>query len=135
MIQVGGSDIKARKEKGLKDPHVGWSSLYGEHPAWDVTFEVKPRTAGIVRNPCSILLPMVTVRCLKSTLTFRHQRAWRSTWCFRTGRTGLYWQPVRSVAAEFPGGRFAGELILLRKQGRMPFEPEFYKGMKDLFLE
>ena len=41
VIQVGGNDLKARKLKGAKGPRVGWTSLYGEIPVWDVTFQAE----------------------------------------------------------------------------------------------
>ena len=41
VMQVGGDDLRVRKQRGAKDPHVGWTSLCGENPVWDVTFQAQ----------------------------------------------------------------------------------------------
>ncbi len=134
VMQVGGADLKLRKEKGKLNPHVGWTSLYGENPAWDVTFET---TRSLPASFATVLFPLAGDDTPLPEIRSYHQ-----------GPDGVAFDLVfddhvdrlviatgESVRAEFPGGHFKGELILLRKTGRASFDPVFYLGLTDLFLE
>ncbi len=134
VMQVGGDDLRLRKEQGKKDPHVGWTSLYGENPAWDVTFEATrqlPASFATVLFPLSADdTPLPEIRCYLQT---PDGAAFDLVFADHVDR--LVIATGKTVTAKFPGGHFSGELLLLRKRGRMPFDPEFHLGLTDLFLE
>jgi len=135
VIQVGGNDLEARREKGQKDPHVGWSSLYGENPAWDVTFQVEralPTTLVTVlypMKPGQESYPEVKVirkdnQAVAFDLVFKNST---DRIVLATGRDG--------VKVEFPGGSFNGEALLMRRAGEGDFEPVLAEGQKSLYLK
>ncbi|MBW7996535.1 MAG: hypothetical protein FVQ81_08225 [Candidatus Glassbacteria bacterium] len=134
VMQVGGADIRARKEKGQKDPHVGWTSLYGENPAWDVTFEAKrPMPATFV----TVLYPLrhddTPLPEIRTYSQDENGAAFDLVFTDHIDR--LVIAAGKSVTAKFPGGHFTGELLLLRKERGRSFEPVFYLGLTDLFME
>ena len=135
VIQVGTDDLRPRKEKGKKDPHVGWTSLYGENPAWDVTFEVE---RSLPTTLVTVLYPMKpgqdTYPEVKVIRKDKLAAVFDLVFQGRTDRvvlaTGKYGAKV-----EFPGGSFEGEALLLQKTGEGRFEPVLAEGQKSLHLK
>ncbi len=135
VIQVGGEDMRARKEKGKKDPHAGWTSLYGENPAWDVTFQAR---RDLPTTLVTVLYPMKpgreTYPEVKVIRKDNEAAVFDLVFQGRTDRvvlaTGKDWTKV-----EFPGGSFEGEALLLRRTGQGNFEPELAEGQRSLHLK
>jgi len=135
VIQVGGDDLKARREKGKKDPHAGWTSLYGENPAWDVTFQAE---RSLPTTLVTVLYPMKPGREAypEVELIRKDNEAAVFDLVFQ-GRTDRVVLATGKDGAkvEFPGGSFEGEALLLRKTGEGRFEPELAEGQRSLHLK
>lgn len=134
VMQIGGGDLKLRREKGKTDPHVGWTSLYGENPSWDVTFEATRQLPALF---ATVLYPLRNdaTKLPEIRSYFQTPDGVSFDLVFEDHIDRLVIATGESVRAEFPGGHFKGELLLLRKKGRMGFDPVFHLGLTDLFLE
>jgi len=135
VIQVGGDDLKARREKGKKDPHAGWTSLYGENPAWDVTFQAE---RSLPTTLVTVLYPMKPGREAypEVKLIRKDNQAAVFDLVFKDRTDRIVLATGRDGAkVEFPGGSFKGEALLLRRTGKGNFEPELAEGQRSLHLK
>ncbi|MEA2063628.1 MAG: heparinase II/III-family protein, partial [Gemmatimonadota bacterium] len=138
VMQVGGEDLEVRRQKGEKDPHAGWTSLYGEIPAWDVTFEAKRKLPAAFYT---VLLPLkpgeAGEKNLPDVKTLRQDAQAAVFDLIFTGRTDR----VIITAGEdgrkinFPGGDFEGEALILRKLKGGTFQPLLHEGGISLVLD
>jgi len=134
VMQVGGGDLKARKEKGARDPHVGWTSLYGELPVWDVTFQAE-RTL-----PAALTVVLFPLKPDESSIPrLRTIRQDRQAAVFDLEFGGRVDRVVlaagREASVDFEGGRFEGEALILRKEAGGEFELLLHEGGTRLILQ
>ena len=135
IIQVGGTDIKARKQKGAKYPHVGGTSLYGEIPVWDVTFEASRM---LPTTLTTVLLPLKPGENLLPEIRTIHQDSLAVVFDLvfenHTDRIVLT-NHGQAAKIDFEGGSFDGEALVLRKFECRKFEPLLHEGGKSLVLQ
>jgi hypothetical protein len=134
VMQVGGNDLLARKQKGTRNPHVGWTSLYGEIPAWDVTFETNRQlptalaTVLFPLKPCESSLPELrTIRQDSLAVVF--------DLVFTSHTDRIVLTCSREVTqVDFKDGLFEGEALLLRMADGKEFVPLLHEGGRSLVL-
>ncbi|RLB12306.1 MAG: hypothetical protein DRG82_17230, partial [Deltaproteobacteria bacterium] len=134
VMQVGGGDLHLRKEKGKKNPHVGWTSLYGELPAWDVTFQT---SRSLPTALTTVLYPMKPgVDTYPELYTIRQDAeaaVFDLVFADHTDRIILA-SSENGSRVELPGGFFEGEALLLRRPRGGRFELYLHEGGKKLLL-
>lgn len=130
VMQVGGTDLKARKQKGAKDPHVGWTSLYGEIPVWDVTFEANRR---LPTTLTTVLLPLKSGENLLPEIRTIRQDSLAVVFdlVFGNFTDRVVLTGGRQAAKiDFEGGFFEGEALVLRQFKGRQFEPLLHEGAR-----
>ena len=133
VLQVGGSDLKARKEKGKTDPHVGWTCLYGENPAWDVTFETRRELPAAF---CTVLLPLkkgqTVIPLVKSIKQDTEGAVFDLVFPDRVDRIII----ATDMELQTSGNRieFMGEALVLRKTTDTEYAPVVQENAKRIVI-
>ncbi len=135
VMQVGGNDLRVRKQKGMKNPHVGWTSLYGEIPVWDVTFETSRQLPTAL---ATVLLPLKPGESSLPELHTIRQDSVAAIFdlVFTDHTDRIVLTCGREVAkVDFKGGSFEGEALILRKAQGKEFIPLLHEGGRSLVLQ
>ncbi|MBN2288178.1 MAG: alginate lyase family protein [Candidatus Glassbacteria bacterium] len=134
VMQVGGGDLQARRQKGATGPHAGWTSLYGENPAWDVTFQAE---RGLPAALTVVLYPLhpgeTSVPALRTVRQDSRVAVFDLESDSHTDRVVL--AAGREMSVDFEGGSFEGEVLVLRKVPGGEFRPLLHEGGKRLILQ
>ncbi len=135
ILQVGGQDLSVRKQKGRRHPMVGWTCLYGQNPAWDVTFETRRLLPTAL---VTVLLPLQPGRKIAAELRTLRQDSQVAVFDLlfddRQDRIVLA-AGEKGTVVEFDGCQFEGEALVLSRGKDEQFKLLLHEGGTKLVLK